>query len=335
MGTTTSAVLDPFPMLATSHSPPIPRWNIPERELHKEYNISYGPPLLIGFTRNWPILLQAVVSYITAGWPAEQIYVVENTGTQWANTRDKLTPQNPFYLNHTQLKKLGVNVIQSPVLLSFAQLQNFFIYIAHQRKWQYYFWSHMDVVVMSLEDGGGRHWYKAGSPGYATIYEQCLLELRKAQNTDSRWALRFFAYDALTLVNRDASDAIGGWDFHIPYYITDCDAYQRFEMENFTISAVPAGAIHDVNTVFTNLLAFYRDPSVEIDFIDPNPPPPGARNRKVATNHELRSINGDLTPLEYWRKLKRERNTWQESQRGGQGEPYYYPAQGGQVAFSL
>jgi len=67
--------------------------------------------LLIGFTRNWPQLLQCVVSYIAAGWPAEEIYVVENTGTMLSNKEGKLTLQNPFYLNHTQLEMLGVNVI--------------------------------------------------------------------------------------------------------------------------------------------------------------------------------------------------------------------------------
>ena len=68
-------------------------------------------PLMIGFTRNWPQLLQCVVSYIAAGWPPEDIYVVENTGTMDANRDGLLTLQNPFYLNHTQLGMLGVSVI--------------------------------------------------------------------------------------------------------------------------------------------------------------------------------------------------------------------------------
>lgn len=68
-------------------------------------------PLLIGFTRNWPLLLQCVSSYIAAGWPADEIFVVENTGTMDANERELLTLQNPFFLNRTQLGMLGVNVI--------------------------------------------------------------------------------------------------------------------------------------------------------------------------------------------------------------------------------
>jgi hypothetical protein len=52
-----------------------------------------------------------VVSYIAAGWPPEDIYVVENTGVMHANRDGLLTLQNPFYLNHTQLAMLGVQVI--------------------------------------------------------------------------------------------------------------------------------------------------------------------------------------------------------------------------------
>jgi hypothetical protein len=58
------------------------------------------------------------VSYIAAGWPPEDIYVVENTGVMFANKEGKLTLQNPFYLNHTQLELLGVNVIIVSVSLA-------------------------------------------------------------------------------------------------------------------------------------------------------------------------------------------------------------------------
>jgi hypothetical protein len=76
--------------------------------------------LFVGFTRNWPQLLQCVVSYIAAGWPPEDIHVVENTGAMHANREGELTLQNPFYLNHTQLAMLGVKVItvRSPASLS-------------------------------------------------------------------------------------------------------------------------------------------------------------------------------------------------------------------------
>lgn len=77
---------------------------------------------MIGFTHTWPLLLQAVVSYITAGWPPSQIFVVENTGVHGANADGKLTLQNPFFLDHRALRSLGVNVVRTPVLLSFARI---------------------------------------------------------------------------------------------------------------------------------------------------------------------------------------------------------------------
>ena len=68
---------DHFPWLTHSQEPPPvvennwPPWpHVPEKT-----------PLLIGFTRNWPLLLQCVSSYIAAGWPPSDIFVVENTGT--------------------------------------------------------------------------------------------------------------------------------------------------------------------------------------------------------------------------------------------------------------
>jgi hypothetical protein len=85
-------VKDPFPFLTTAaEAPPIPAWNIPEKNLHRTYGLDHAPPLLIDFTCSWPLLLQAVVSYITAGWPADQIYVIENTGLHRANLDGKLT----------------------------------------------------------------------------------------------------------------------------------------------------------------------------------------------------------------------------------------------------
>jgi hypothetical protein len=116
---------------------------VPEKDGWKtKYGLQVAPPLLIGFTRSWPMLLQTVVSYITAGWPADQIYVIENTGMQQANKRGQLSLQHPWFLNHTALERLGVHVVQTPVLLTFSQLQNFFLSLSYTHEWPYYFWSH-------------------------------------------------------------------------------------------------------------------------------------------------------------------------------------------------
>ena len=66
---------------------------------------------------------QTVVSYIIAGWPPEDIYLIENTGVMNSNCNGFLTLQTPFYLDRHRLTKiLGINVISTPTLFTFAQL---------------------------------------------------------------------------------------------------------------------------------------------------------------------------------------------------------------------
>jgi hypothetical protein len=139
-------IIDNFPLAAAAHSaadlPPIAEWNRPPSP-----HVPEQTPLFIGFTRNWRILQQVVVSYINAGWPPSDIYVIENTGVMDSNKRGLLSLQNPFFLNHTRLNMLGVNILVTPTLLTFAQLQNFYLYTSIDRKWDHYFWSHMDVRI--------------------------------------------------------------------------------------------------------------------------------------------------------------------------------------------
>ena len=271
-------VRDPFPSLATSTPPPIPPWNVPKKDLHRTYGLDYKPPLLIGFSRNWPMLLQAVVSYITAGWPPDQIHVVENTGVHRANLDGRLTLQNPYYLNHSQLAALGVRVERTPVLLSFAQLQNFYMHLAQDRGWAHYFWSHMDVLVLSYE-AGNELTPPATEPGYKTLYELCLAQMSAAARSGERWAARLFAYDHLTLVNRAAYEDVGGWDALIPYYMTDCDMHGRLAMRGWTLRDARAGIVSDVGSAMGDLRALYRDPGVDVRYVDPNPPVPAGQGR--------------------------------------------------------
>jgi hypothetical protein len=202
-------IVDNFPLAAAAHSasdlPSIPSWNVPPSPHVKE-----NTPLFIGFTRNWRLLQQVVVSYITSGWPPSDIYVVENTGVINANKDSLLSLQNPFFLNHTRLEMLGVNVLVTPTLFTFAQLQSFYLYESVQRGWSTYFWSHMDVVAVSMEgkdDGGFKGEFKS-------IYTRCVEALREV---GGRWAMRFFSYDRLALVNVDAFIEVGGWDTMIPF----------------------------------------------------------------------------------------------------------------------
>ncbi|KAI1371762.1 hypothetical protein F4677DRAFT_285674 [Hypoxylon crocopeplum] len=339
-------IQDPFPALATSTPPPIPTYNVAEKDVWKSYGLEIPPPLLIGFTRSWPMLLQTVVSYITAGWPAEQIFVVENTGMQQANARGQLTLQHPWHLNHTSLKRLGVNIVQTPVLLSFAQLQNFYLSLSYANNWPYYFWTHMDVLALGHENGFDGLTPRGGEPGYKSLYSLCLEELNRTVELDDRWGLRFFAYDHLTLQNPRAIDDIGGWDTLIPYYMTDCDTYTRLHMRNWSQKDANCGVITDTSVALDDLLALYRDPSVTPDFRDPNPPPPlpppSPPSEDEMQKRDLEnSAPGPTDPIEYWKVLLgvadrmfhykhsgRGRNTWQSGQHGGQGEPFYYDSAG-------
>ncbi|PHH89806.1 hypothetical protein CDD83_5238 [Cordyceps sp. RAO-2017] len=351
-------IRDPFPTLAGAGTwpPEVPAWNRPRKNVHKQYGLEYGPPLLIGFTRAWPVLLQAVVSYITAGWPPEQIWVVENTGgAQRANAEGKLTLQNPLFLDHGLLRRLGVRLVAAPVMLTFAQLQNFYTHLAHANNWPFYFWSHMDVLVLSFEDGLEGVTPPAGDPGYRSVYELCLAALERSRQGPVRWSNVFFSYDHLSLVNREAYDDVGGWDVFIPYYMNDCDMHSRLTMRNWTQLDARAAIVTDVSAVLDDLRALYRDPSVEPAFTDPNPPPPppesrpssslSARDESGEHDETTRGIGRRAGPepdaQASFQKLKavadsmfhykhgdRGRNTWQLGQHGGQGEPYYYPARG-------
>lgn len=283
-------IVDNFPLAAAAHSaaelPPIPSWSIPVVP-----HVAERTPLFIGFTRNWRLLQQVVVSYITAGWPPSDIYVVENTGVLDANKLGQLSLQNPFFLNHTRLEMLGVNILVTPTLFTFAQLQNFYLYTSTLEKYPFYFWSHMDVVAVPFE------WtYKEDHPdvdlskqnveykNFRSIYFNCisaLHEVLSAKDPDTgkplRWAMRFFSYDRLALVNVASFREVGGWDTQIPFYMTDCDMHARLEMAHFNIEEKPSGLIYDVASSLDDLIVLYRKRKApdgakvpEVKFIDPN-----------------------------------------------------------------
>ncbi|KAK2629848.1 hypothetical protein QTJ16_000668 [Diplocarpon rosae] len=206
-----------------------------------------------------------------------------------ANARARLSLQNPFFLNHTRLNLLGVHIIVTPTLLTFAQLQNFYLWHAIQSKWPHYFWSHMDVVAVSFEDQYAAAHEKSGVPilppadpkhdysDFTSLYANCVSALREAttptpQTGDPiRWAMRFFSYDRLALVNVAAFVEVGGWDTMIPFYMTDCDMHARLEMAQYNIEEVPAGMVFDVGSSLDDLLVLYRTKAApDASFIDPN-----------------------------------------------------------------
>jgi hypothetical protein len=256
-------------------------------------------PLFIGFTRNWPLLQQAVVSYLAAGWPASQIYVVDNTGTMDSNARGLLTLQNPFFMNYTRLQTvLGVNVVTAPTLLSFAQLQNFFLWTAVEKGWTHYWWSHMDSVAVSWED----------KTPYQSLHRRVLEDfLSSGMPEHWDWGLKFFRYDRLALVNVAAYKDVGAWDTHIPFYGTDCDFHSRLTMKGWKMPNVEVGMVFDVGATLEDLGMLYPE----------NPEEPLDSERFKTVIRLLDEIDRDK------HHARTNRNFWQGMQRGGQSEPFW------------
>ena len=301
----------------------VPSWNQPTKQ-----HIAEATQLFIGFTRNWSVLQQAVVSYISAGWPPLDIYIVDNTGTMQSNALNQLTPENPFYLDHDYLTRiLGVNVLTTPTYLSFAQLQNFYLYTSITNHWPHYFWSHMDVAALTDE---------VYEP-FASLYNRAADALRETM-ADPAWGMRFFAYDYLTLANTAAYMAVGGFDTFIPYYTTDCDFHFRISQAGYTIRDAHAGHIYDVGESLADLSLFFRQNTTEAratcepDDIDAAAAAAvadvlvdaKAYGRGDCRFHALRRM---LETIDHKKQThKGGRNFWQASQIGGQGEPFWqYP----------
>lgn len=346
---------DPFPLL--SHVPVEEvrrKLVVPEINRPPAVHVSEQTPLLIGFTRNWPQLLQCVSSYIAAGWPAEDIYIVENTGVMFANRDNKLTLQNPFYLNHTQLHILGVNVMVTPTLLTFAQLQNFYAWTALERNWTDFFWSHQDVVAFSFEKEFRPHTDdKSLDRANYSLYSRAVAILRYLRQPGiPKWANHFFAYDHLTLVHRDAVLDVGGWDTHIPFYSTDCDFYLRQKWAGYFQGSTQIGIIIDTSTVLDDFAALFRIPGVHATFQGD----PGTEEQRQAEDDVSKKLELDEREAERRKLVDAEgetvehlvdvayrmqavkyidggwwRNMWQLRQGGGQGEPFYRDQEGFQV----
>lgn len=339
-----------FPLAAKANSPsdlpPIPSWNRPP-----EKHVSEETRLYIGFTRFWPLLQQVVVSYITAGWPPEDIYVVENTGTMDANKRGLLTIQNPFYLDYHRLTNiLGVNIVTTPSLQTFAQLQNFYLSEAINNNLTYYFWSHMDVAVHSHED-----WEP-----FKSLYMRAVDVIRETQEPDylrnekgekEEWGIQFFAYDWLSMVNVKTFADLGGWDTMVGYYGTDCDMYSRLSMNGFHQPVQDAGMIYDVTTSLEDLEVLYRRRSKKnVEARDTSDRKAGFYNSTIPSPNKayldsteederggegFKKLNTTLEQMQQDKRDDKYRNSWQLRQNGGEGEPYYYDVDGFEKALQM
>ncbi|KAL8871163.1 MAG: hypothetical protein Q9174_002948 [Haloplaca sp. 1 TL-2023] len=330
-----------------SDLPPVPSWNRPP-----ETHVPEQTRLYIGFTRFWPLLQQCVVSYIAAGWPPEDIYVVENTGTMDANKRGLLSVQNPFYLDYHRLTKLlGVNIISTPSLQTFAQLQNMYLYEAINNNLTYYFWSHMDVAVHSHEE----------KQPFKSLYMRAVDIIRETQSPDylknekgekGEWGIQFFAYDWLSMVNVETFSKLGGWDTMVGYYGTDCDMYSRLSMNNYHQPVQDAGMIYDVTTSLPDLSILYRrrpksppttrdsDGSTTTNNTTSTPSTNNQDYLLTTTEDTLAgpgflTLNTTLEKIQQDKRDDKYRNSWQLRQNGGEGEPYYYDPDGFEKALQM
>lgn len=258
--------------------------------------------LFIAFGRNWFMLQQCIVSYLAAGWPAHDITVWDNSGTMVSNERGQLSVDNPAYLNVTRLRQFGVNYERTPALLTFSQLQNFFMSTAMDRGLDYYFWGHMDVIILADE---------TANP-YMSFYEQILLDLDQTVHDLDNWILHFYNFDWLTLVNTKSYDLLGGWDSAIPYYTSDCDFYSRVTMwgdlyqNGFELKSVDIKAIYDSLHPLADLSVFF-----------PTSPDEGLNSPRFQKLVKTASFGQDL------KGSGSERNQWQNVQTGGGDDPYY------------
>ncbi|KAK2744307.1 hypothetical protein FQN55_006821 [Onygenales sp. PD_40] len=256
-------------------------------------------PLFIGFSHNWDLLRQAALSYIAAGWKSSEIYIVDNTGTMDSNELGLLSRSNPAYLDYKFLRSIGVNILITPTLLTFAQLQNYYLSEAISRSWPHYFWSHQDVAVLpDIPDESKNR----------TFIER----IKECHEQDPTTEVIWFAYDWLTYMNVEAMKRAGGWDVSIPFYKTDCDMYSRLLLHKGNIRSCPPARFFD-------LADSIKNPEVAFDNAIKS-----SRSDDKSKYHEV------LAELERLAKEKGEnkkgRNTWQYGHKGGKGEPFYTPA---------
>ncbi|KAI9714315.1 MAG: hypothetical protein M1820_000276 [Bogoriella megaspora] len=334
-------IIDNFPLAqaATSYAdmPPIPLWNRPPAPHFFE-----NTPLIIGFTRNWRLLQQTVASYITSGWPSEDIYVIENTGTFNANEQGRLSLQNPFYLDHRRLTGIfSVNVITAPTLLSYSQLQNFILGVAMDKGWDYYFTSHMDVVALSDEDMSPND-----ENGYKSLYERCVEDVAATIQPEyavdpktgqsGRWGLKAYGDGrGLVLMNRHALEEIGGWDSQIPYAGARCDVQERLAMHGFKLADAYVGGVYDVPESLENIGSLYRRRNIKTKDEEGEGVEVEVEDERGGEGYK--KLKNLLLKMEAQKKADggKARYGWRAQQGGGQNEPYYTDPEGFERAVLL
>ncbi|KAI9664711.1 MAG: hypothetical protein M1821_006159 [Bathelium mastoideum] len=334
-------IVDNFPLAqaATSYAdmPPIPLWNRPPAPHFYE-----STPLVIGFTRNWKLLQQVIASYITSGWPSEDIYVIENTGTFKANENGKLSLQNPFYLDWRRLTGIfSVNVISTPTLLTYSQLQNFILGVAMDKGWEHYFSSHMDVVALSEEELSLND-----DAGYKSLYERCVDDLTRTMQPDyavdpatgrqGRWGMKAYGDGrGLVLVNARALQEIGGWDAQIPYAGARCDVQERLAMKGFQLTDAFVGGVFDVGDSLENVGSLYRRRQISTKDEEGESVQIEVEDERAGEGYK--KLKEQLLKMQQAKQADggRLRYKWRNTQGGGREEPWYRDPEGFEKAMVM
>ena len=162
---------------------------------------------------------------------------------------------------------------------------------------------------------------KEKEKAYKSAYMRAVEVLRESMDPSygptGPLATRWFSYDRLALVRTQAFVDVGGWDTLIPFYMTDCDMHERLWMNNMSIEGAEAGKVWDVDSALDDLeLLYHRTP-------------PESKDKPVKNSPQYKEILQKLDEMQN-AKGSREggRNTWQASQKGGQGEPFYRDSDG-------
>lgn len=180
----------------------------------------------------------------------------------------------------------------------------------------------MDIVVLSDEESRP---YKFFYQRVLEILDEAKLGSRHrpgrgANHAGSTWAVKYFAYDWLTLVNVDPWRKIGQWDTFIPYYGSDCDAYSPTVMSGFTKEDVHAGRIFDLADAVGHPEAkFFPSAHATEDTDHTNPGSSINSTRYQDLLHELRNLESEK---------KCNRSHWQATGNSGRGEAWTYDPQG-------
>lgn len=192
--------------------PPIPSWNAPPT-LH----VREDTPLLIPYTGNWLLLQQTVISFITSGWPASDIHVINN-----APHTDGIAPGLDIY---RLLAVYRIQVLATPGPLSAGQLRSWMLQTAVEKGWAWYFVAPDSVVALSDEG-----FVSPQNRNYTTLYRHSVAHVRKVAAANEKWARAILAADGgLTAYN---ARALAGLPSDEVVRFASCtDLELRFERE--------------------------------------------------------------------------------------------------------